>query len=126
MVNIATTIPQSKKLIAAGLEPETADMKYVSIFNFTGTGQYVLDVRNIVENFDEDDIPAWSLSMLIEISNNCGWYGDEFDVGNCTPDSVLKSFVDFIYEMLTDNGEEDDTGTILEWQEKYKVKENDI
>ena len=126
MNNIATTIEQSKKLIEAGLDQETADMKYVSIFSFTGTNQYVLDIRSIVENFDEDDIPAWSLSSLIEISNNCGWCGDTFEVGNCTANSVIDGFVEFIYEMLTDNGEDDDTGTILEWQEKYKVKENDI
>lgn len=43
MSQTATTFEQSKRLLAAGLDPESADMKYV--------------------RFD-DEIPAWSLSAL--------------------------------------------------------------
>ena len=125
MFNIATSIIQSKKLIAAGLNPETADMIYVSISDITNLPQYILEVRNIIKNFNKDEIPAWSLSSLIEISNDCGWYGDDFNVGDCNSESVIESFVEFIYEMLTDDGEDDNTGSILKWQEKYKINNNE-
>lgn len=125
MSNIATTIPQSNKLIEAGLDPETADMKYVSIFNFTGTNQYVLDIRTIVENFEEDDIPAWSLSSLIDMCNDCGFVGAEFMIGDCWSSTVIESFVNFIIGMLTDDGEDDDIGDIERFQKKYKVKNNE-
>ena len=70
MAQIATTIEQSKKLIELGIDVNTADMFYykenifnnaLSVFN----GQLL--VRGNSELKDEDTIPAWSLSALIEL-----------------------------------------------------------
>ena len=70
MAQIATTIEQSKKLIELGLSADTADMFYykenifnnaLSVFN----GQLL--VRGNSELKDEDTIPAWSLSRLLEL-----------------------------------------------------------
>ena len=51
MSQIATTIEQSKRLLDAGLDPESADMKHI--------------------RFD-DEIPAWSLSRLIDLIAETG------------------------------------------------------
>jgi len=58
-----TTIEQSKKLLELGMNPETADMNYY----------YQSDVRKYItvpmadKPFDEDDLPCWSLSALLEV-----------------------------------------------------------
>ena len=59
MNKLATTIEQSKKLLELGLKPETSDMMYVGITN-------TLILKNDCYA-DELDIPAWSLSALIEL-----------------------------------------------------------
>ena len=62
---ICTTREQSERLLALGLKKETADM-----------GMYYSELRGcdvVFENerneFDEDDIPAWSLHRLWELDN---------------------------------------------------------
>ena len=72
MSYIATTISQSRKLIELGLNPETADMVWVRY----AAGGYRLEVlhRELFERIMETDIPAWSLSALLEvIPNNDYW-----------------------------------------------------
>ena len=61
---IATSREESEKLLSLGLKKETADM-----------GIYYSELRGcdvVFENerneFDEDEIPAWSLYRLIEIA----------------------------------------------------------
>lgn len=115
---IATTIGQSKKLLKYGLNPDTADMVYTSISDITGLNQYILEVRNVIENFKDDEIPAWSLSALIDISYNCGWYSEKsFEAGQANSETILTDYVEFVLDMLTDFS---DDKFILRFQEKYK------
>lgn len=59
-----TTIEQSKKLLELGLKAETADMWYIN-------GEGNPHIGNWGENqHDWDDIPAWSLSALLELMKN--------------------------------------------------------
>ena len=80
---IATSISQSKRLLAAGLDPESADMCYVNVeFN----PNYLPDMRlgvityaKCVETYKtvgliaEGIVPAWSLARLWDMySLRCG------------------------------------------------------
>lgn len=126
MSNIATTLEQSKKLIKAGLNPETADMVYQSFFyeSIKDKKFYIIEVRNIVEDFKDDEIPAWSLSKLIDICNDSIWSGStDFTIGDCSSNDIFEYYINFLISMLNDTGEDDDTGSIIEWQEKYKIND---
>lgn len=56
---VCTTIEQSKKLLELGLKPETADCVHFSV-----NGKEYLTIIDELE-FDEEDIPAWSLHRLL-------------------------------------------------------------
>jgi hypothetical protein len=62
---IATTIEQSRKLIELRLDETTANMYYP----YLGAGQYG-DIPRVgfpIEHSGGRDIPAWSLSALLEV-----------------------------------------------------------
>ena len=67
-----TTIEQSKQLLEAGLDENTADMYYFldptpagNIYHLTII-QVAFGVRSI-PNYSEGDIPCWSLGKLIDL-----------------------------------------------------------
>lgn len=65
MNKICTDIPQSKKLIELGIDINTADMDYIPFANDPKNYDCVINYWN---NEHEDDwIPAWSLSALLEL-----------------------------------------------------------
>ena len=72
MVRGYTTIEQSKKLVELGLDPSTADMYY--FLDPTPAGNiYHLAVQRVdvgiknLPQYNEGDIPCWSLSALLEL-----------------------------------------------------------
>ena len=71
---ICTTIEQSKRLLELGLKPETADMFYVfdyiinDINGFLPLGDY--------SQLEDGDIPAWSLTALLEMLPKAIRYND--------------------------------------------------
>lgn len=68
MVNIATSVDQSKRLLELGLKPDTADMYW----DFQETG-YILIADELGYYHNDSEIPAWSLSALMEMMpNDCG------------------------------------------------------
>ena len=77
MNKICTSLEQSKKLIELGIDVTTADMYYMN-----GT-KHVLVIPNYETDFfnlQEDDVPAWSLSALLElIPPYLGELGDGID-----------------------------------------------
>lgn len=60
MNKICTSIKQSKRLIELGIDVNSADMVYHKELN----GTYSL---RVVDNVLKYDIPAWSLSALLEL-----------------------------------------------------------
>lgn len=69
---IATTIEQSQRLLAAGIDPKTADMCWTDLVDSVDSGGYFINEREDVFHLEvgfsrqnEDIIPAWSLSALI-------------------------------------------------------------
>ena len=66
---ICTTREQSERLFALGLKKETADMFYAAIHKGTKIVGYRLSPIYNEYNFEifTDDIPAWSLGILIEM-----------------------------------------------------------
>lgn len=65
MNKICTSIEQSQKLIKLGIDINTADMDYIQFANDPKVYDCVI---NIYSNEHEDDwIPAWSLSALLEL-----------------------------------------------------------
>ena len=67
MTKICTSIEQSKKLMELGIDVNTADMYW---WNNTEEKRYEPSV--IDYGFSDTDIPAWSLSALLEfINRNC-------------------------------------------------------
>ena len=75
-MNAYTTIEESKQLIEAGLDVDTADMHYIKCIRDT-------DIVYIPELLYDDplseiDYPCWSLAALIDlIPEGIHWYLDE-------------------------------------------------
>ena len=65
MTQIATTVEQSKKLIELGIDVNTADMMWT--YDFTIGRINGLNVISTQLKPEENDIPAWSLSALLDI-----------------------------------------------------------
>lgn len=71
-----TNLKQSKKLVELGIDLNIADMAYYRDYD----GDYDLGIK--LEDFDDNDIPAWSLAALeglmpfqiIENNNRFGFY----------------------------------------------------
>ena len=84
---IATTIEQSKRLMEAGLEPESADMRWEQILGLIHRLCYQPDAT--MPLIAPKVIPAWSLSRLIDliaetgIPMNYGPMKDSADVLEC-------------------------------------------
>lgn len=66
MNKICTSIEQSKELIEIGLDPETADMCWISKF-YTGGAEFWEDPEVRDGALDSTDVPAWSSSALLGI-----------------------------------------------------------
>ena len=65
MNKICTSIKQSRKLIELGIDINTADMDYIQFANDPKVYDCVINIYN---NEHEDNwIPAWSLSALLEL-----------------------------------------------------------
>jgi len=79
---IATTIEQSKRLLAAGIDPESADMCYIEEIITNGIGcisykhtwsEYpIVDTHEEYEGPEPVSLPAWSLSRLIDLIAETG------------------------------------------------------
>ena len=68
MNKICTSIEQSQKLIELRIDISTADMDYIQFANDPKVYDCVINIYN---NEHEDDwIPAWSLSALLDILPN--------------------------------------------------------
>lgn len=61
MAQIATSIFQSKKLLELGIDPKTADMYYYC------QSEYDLRIGGYKAVDKELDVPAWSLTALLEL-----------------------------------------------------------
>lgn len=65
MNKICTSLEQSKELIELGIDVSTADMDYIPFANEPKVYNCVINIYN---NEHEDDwIPAWSLSALLNL-----------------------------------------------------------
>lgn len=117
MNKICTSIEQSERLIELGIDVSTADMYWE--YDFT-EHECVLKIMD--NNFDDNCIPAWSLSALFEQlpyelcdddGNSCYLriykeYGDEYKLEYTDPNGEFESietngyehFVDACYEMI--------------------------
>ena len=92
MNKICTSIQQSKKLIELGIDINTADMCYYYDHNWSNEHIEIPKVcDNNYEQFipesEEDDIPAWSLTALIDllpsefiIKNDLGTFKYKIDI----------------------------------------------
>ena len=83
---IATNIEQSTHLLELGLEPKTADMLYYpTAINEMGETMFTLDVKGeyIYQEHDDECIPAWSLSALLEVMPRPDLYRETADLWVC-------------------------------------------
>ena len=87
MNKICTTIEESKKLIELGIDASTADMHYNDwVYDFYDgyehTGNYVVKLGEPQTICGELDIPAWTLSALLElIPPYLGEFNEGIDFG---------------------------------------------
>lgn len=66
--NISTTREQSRRLLALGLKPETADMHYTSIPTLKAdTLQVSANIYLDLGSPENGETPSWSLSRLLEM-----------------------------------------------------------
>ena len=66
---IATTIEQSKRLLASGLDPGSADMRWEQILGFVPRLCYQPNAMPLIA---PKVTPAWSLSRLIDLIAETG------------------------------------------------------
>lgn len=82
MNKICTSIEQSKKLIELGIDVNTADMFWDTLFAKKPEAQ--VDNHHLIDEIDDENrVPAWSLTALLklmpkfslekDISNNVGY-----------------------------------------------------
>lgn len=84
---ICTTIEQGKRLLELGLNPETADMVYPAwTLNDTPTKDICEIRRQDFEN--ENDVPAWSLSALLELMPKDRFIDIELSYGGFSVDPL--------------------------------------
>lgn len=111
---IATSIEQSKHLLELGLDSKTADMVYRCLPGpKEGMEQYIQLVPD--KEYFETDIPAWSLSALLELIPNTGFDGIELNNYNngrstwtaifnwkaeITPIRIADNPLDAVYELV--------------------------
>lgn len=105
MSQIATTIEQSKRLLAAGLNPESADMWWTIVqprkqdgWKLVPDGQ-PYSMLNLYKKehlglASYEDIPAWSLSRLWEL-NSKSYYRLSCPSSK-SPEEVIEALVLFI------------------------------
>ena len=81
MNKICTNIEQSKKLIELGIDVNTADMFWDTLFAKNPEAQ--VNNHHLVDEYDDEHrIPAWSLSALLElIPPYLGEFGEGIDFG---------------------------------------------
>jgi len=117
MSQIATTIEQSKRLLEAGLDPGSADMWWTIIQPLKHDWwKLVLDGQQYsilslykgehIALASFEDIPAWSLSRLWDICNDCGIGPFNFGGGDIESSGLVAKLVKWIvlgihdYEVL--------------------------
>lgn len=88
MSQIATTIEQSKRLLAAGLDPKSADMQWNAVPYRNGKSAIELFVGDVTPN----GVPAWSLSKLWDMLG-LDILGGWFSVGSSTSEDVIEELV---------------------------------
>lgn len=69
---IATSISQSKRLLAAGLDPESADMSWVEVDTPWRKDTKTIDELCPGNPIPHRSTPAWSLSRLIDLIAETG------------------------------------------------------
>ena len=89
---IATTIEQSKELLNAGLDPESADMRWEQLPGFVPHLCYQPDVMPLIA---PKVTPAWSLSKLWDILHDSGQMFYEYPT-TLSAVQVLDSLVEAV------------------------------
>lgn len=102
MSQIATTLEQSKRLLTAGLDPKSCDMRWTNeVEKDEGWGfmiteekeEYHLELGQPFSDFPSDpSIPAWSLSRLWD-AFGLDVLGGWFSVGSSTSEDVIEELV---------------------------------
>lgn len=94
MSQIATTIEQSQRLLAAGLDPKSADMYWRHV-DFGGSMQIVELPANPHLDIHSTISPAWSLSKLWDLLSGTvlgGW----FSIGSDKSEEIIERLVQII------------------------------
>ena len=95
---ICATKEQSERLLALGLNKETADMGWVKMLN---GDEYVIA---IAEDYAFIDIPAWSLHRLIEMMPDKIAYPTIYD---SAPLHINKDSMYYLHRFFDKYGDED-------------------
>lgn len=86
---IATTIEQSKLLLAAGFSPQEADMVYYGIDKTQFPVIIPMDYVRFIPR-DSGSIPAWSFGALWDL---CKEFHLVFDTGDDSAGKVMETMV---------------------------------
>jgi hypothetical protein len=96
MTQIATTIEQSKRLIDAGLDPESADMTWQDSRIICKSYKSAVDFENEWRSCGGSPhiihAPAWSLSRLIDIHGDFN-YGPMNNGSEAVLDCIVNSII---------------------------------
>ena len=101
-MKIATSIQQSKRLLEAGISPETADITWLYKYPIGGKPHWALAVGHYLlygELNEKDTVPAWSLGALWELCKEKG-YSLEFNTKEDTPEGMIEHMVDILADPI--------------------------
>ena len=90
-----TTIEESRKLVEAGLNPETADMHYTLAED---ESFYILYTDNEVAYGSDRIVPCWSVGALLRLMPKIHGERPKLDTGNISTD---KYYVEYPYHEKT-------------------------
>lgn len=91
-----TTIEQSKKLLALGLNPESADMTWILVPKIDDMGYIYNSVPTAIPysqyTAKDNYLPCWSLGALLEVLPDRIWSPcDDLDVGPAAHELVFNA-----------------------------------
>ena len=112
MSRICTSIDQSNKLIKLGIDVNTADMYYAFLNRIDkyATVPTVLDEEKYVFI---NDIPAWSLSALMDLMPNINGHYPELCRGKLTGEYYM--WIEGIFDTQTFNNPIDSAFEMICW-----------
>ena len=100
MTQIATSIEQSSRLVEAGLDMKSADMRWFPVEMWDNEKDCAVKGHTLDVNPGGEGIPAWSLSKLWDMSNVLGLAPQSHTDEELESSDLISVLVDWIIKKI--------------------------